>query len=515
MAIDQMKVVNLIISKIDEDVIPNQIAVQGEQSGRGLDVQVTNGGSIEPQPDINLTLFWKHLTVKNSNGEYLQGIDSFKAVDRTIGLFRTEYVANMMHPGDIEAYIQITTPHSVTRTKPFNIKVTKVSYDEESTIKSDSFTALQDALMNMTQYDGQLNKLELNKADKQEVSENIANIVSGSPKGSYPTLDALKNAYPNGTEGIFITTDSGHWYYWNTSSRNWIDGGIYQGEEIGERRITPSNFRSDFEKNMMEVQEGNSQTIKGFYSTFTKTFQSDNNYLTLKAVVNGGDVLYVTSSIKSNSYISQAVFFKDEACTIYLSHIGGTPHEGGVFEDYEVYVPKGAKGVAVSSMSSVSPKLKKAVYVDVRNIKNELESRTTFWNKLETETQNGFYSTISDILNPSNIYLSLKYFPKVGDILRFTAKCDTPTVATCIFWSSEGEKLQTILGGVIGIHENYEIKIPGEVAYVTITSRNDVVPKLEKKEITDAEEISKTSRGVSKLENIKSNKKMYVRRLPD
>lgn len=157
MAIDQMKVVNLIISKIDEDVIPNQIAVQGEQSGRGLDVQVTNGGSIEPQPDINLTLFWKHLTVKNSNGEYLQGIDSFKAVDRTIGLFRTEYVANMMHPGDIEAYIQITTPHSVTRTKPFNIKVTKVSYDEESTIKSDSFTALQDALMNMTQYDGQLN----------------------------------------------------------------------------------------------------------------------------------------------------------------------------------------------------------------------------------------------------------------------------------------------------------------------------------------------------------------------
>lgn len=512
MAIDQLKVVNLTISKIDEDIIPNQTAIQGEQSGRGLDVQVTNGGVIEPQPDINLTLFWSHTAVKNKNGEYLQGIDSFKAIDRMIGLFRTEYVPEMMHPGTIEAYIQITTPNSITRTKPFKINVTGVAYNEEATVANDSFTALQDALMNVTQYDGQLNKLEMNKADKQEVSVNLASIVSGTPKGSYQSLDKLKLAYPKGTEGIFVITDTGHWYYWDKILKVWNDGGLYQSEEIGDRRISPSNFKPDFENNLMEIEKITAAPIKGFYSTYSKDFHRDSAFLTLKSAINEGDILYITANIKKDSYISQAMFFKDEDCTIYLSHMGATPHQGGNFVDFEVYAPKGAKGIAVSSLANTSPIIKKPVYVNARTTKKELEERTTFWDDVDVERQIGFYSTINNIFNPYGPYTSLKYYPKAGDVLRFTSKCDTNTLATCVMWAADGSKIRTLLGGIIGTYNDYEITIPEEVEYITITSKNDVPPKLTKKRITSAKVIYEAYKGVTKLNQDKSNKKMYIRK---
>lgn len=52
---------------------------------------------------------------------------------------------------------------------------------------------------------------------------------SGSPKGVYPTLSALQNAFPTGTNGIYVVSENGHWYYWNGSA--WSDGGVYQNSE--------------------------------------------------------------------------------------------------------------------------------------------------------------------------------------------------------------------------------------------------------------------------------------------
>lgn len=53
----------------------------------------------------------------------------------------------------------------------------------------------------------------------------IQNVTSGSPKGVYPNLAALQSAKPNGDSGIYVTTDNGHWYYYNNG---WKDGGVYQ-----------------------------------------------------------------------------------------------------------------------------------------------------------------------------------------------------------------------------------------------------------------------------------------------
>lgn len=70
------------------------------------------------------------------------------------------------------------------------------------------------------------------KADEVDVMTLIKNLVDGSPKGTYANLSALKQAYPNGTQGVFITLDNKSWNYWNGSG--WVAGGVYQGSSLSE-----------------------------------------------------------------------------------------------------------------------------------------------------------------------------------------------------------------------------------------------------------------------------------------
>lgn len=59
-------------------------------------------------------------------------------------------------------------------------------------------------------------------------------LASGGPKGTYANLSALQTAKSNGDSGIYVTTDNGHWYYYNDG---WKDGGIYQNSAIGDKEI--------------------------------------------------------------------------------------------------------------------------------------------------------------------------------------------------------------------------------------------------------------------------------------
>lgn len=81
-----------------------------------------------------------------------------------------------------------------------------------------------------------LNELERKKADQSFVDAQLSSIVSGAPKGTYKTLQALKEAYPDGTEGVFLVLENGHWYYY---ADGWKDGGVYQSSGIADNSITP------------------------------------------------------------------------------------------------------------------------------------------------------------------------------------------------------------------------------------------------------------------------------------
>lgn len=64
------------------------------------------------------------------------------------------------------------------------------------------------------------------KANDSEIKMLINNIMDGTPKGTYSNLAALQSAKAGGDRGIYITTNNGHWNYWNGS--RWVDGGPYQ-----------------------------------------------------------------------------------------------------------------------------------------------------------------------------------------------------------------------------------------------------------------------------------------------
>ncbi len=66
------------------------------------------------------------------------------------------------------------------------------------------------------------------KAEQSFVDSQFATIVSGAPKGTYTDLTSLQSAYPSGAEGIFLVLSDGHWYYWNSTTDAWTDGGVYQ-----------------------------------------------------------------------------------------------------------------------------------------------------------------------------------------------------------------------------------------------------------------------------------------------
>lgn len=58
--------------------------------------------------------------------------------------------------------------------------------------------------------------------------------ISSVPE-TFTNLDALKNAYPNGRTGIFVTADTGHKYIW--ANNVWNDAGVYQSVGIADSSV--------------------------------------------------------------------------------------------------------------------------------------------------------------------------------------------------------------------------------------------------------------------------------------
>ena len=78
--------------------------------------------------------------------------------------------------------------------------------------------------------DGKINSINLQINDLQDkdisLSNQIKSLSSGSPKGSYETVSALKSANPE--TGVYVIQEDGHIYSWTKNSSDAIDLGLYQ-----------------------------------------------------------------------------------------------------------------------------------------------------------------------------------------------------------------------------------------------------------------------------------------------
>lgn len=142
------------------------------------------------------------------------------------------------------------------------------------------------------------------------------------PKGVYPTLSALQNAFPTGTNGIYVVSENGHWYYWNGSA--WSDGGVYQATEIADGSIAIQKLSSDVAiSNMIKYDEctfdvkcgakGYSieNTISSSGLAVSKVFScSPNETYTISGALNWNNFSSITFANSSKIVVSNVSFTK-------------------------------------------------------------------------------------------------------------------------------------------------------------------------------------------------------------
>ena len=85
----------------------------------------------------------------------------------------------------------------------------------------------------------------------------INGVIDGSPRGVYDNLEALQTAYPSGSNGVYITSDNGHWHWWDGSE--WRDGGVYQSSyehiKIDDNIFGVDDFITYLENNNIQISD--------------------------------------------------------------------------------------------------------------------------------------------------------------------------------------------------------------------------------------------------------------------
>lgn len=141
MAIDKFRQADIILDRANSYVLDNHFGMEGDYNGRELLVQITNKGVVEDTEGLKLNLGWYNRTAKNN------GLNEFIAVDTTQGLYKIRFDEAMMNKGNVNATIQIIDGESVIYSRPFTIKIGDNPINIEAVITSDSFTALNEALL--------------------------------------------------------------------------------------------------------------------------------------------------------------------------------------------------------------------------------------------------------------------------------------------------------------------------------------------------------------------------------
>ena len=206
----------------------------------------------------------------------------------------------------------------------------------------------------------------------KDMTTRIGGIAEGSPKGVYANLSALQAAKPNGDSGIYVTADSGHWYYYNNG---WKDGGVYQAKaELSSIKM----------QNVVDntIDYGSLQGWNGL----TFKLNQDGTITTTSAnTMNSGLIFRVPDNVKylnlnfleKNSEMVQLYEYKSSSEMIFLSTLNITT--GATFT-YDLQ--KGARyllvlrGASLSNTFSLTANNSKSVNLrdSIENIDTSIEN---------------------------------------------------------------------------------------------------------------------------------------------
>lgn len=191
--------------------------------------------------------------------------------------------------------------------KDTNDKITKANQDVATLntnieAQKEKFDAV--SIYNKAEVDSKVADLDSVKADKTFVDaqlaqkatkEELKNMGSASPKGTYATLSALQTAYPNGTTGIYVVTGDGKWYFWNGSA--WTAGGQYQSTGIADKSITPKKI--EFMQTGINKFDKTSIKSGQYVSYLDGSLLTNANYGWVEIPVSGGRI-YARNNINQH-----------------------------------------------------------------------------------------------------------------------------------------------------------------------------------------------------------------------
>lgn len=127
-----------------------------------------------------------------------------------------------------------------------------------------------------------------NEGDK--LVDEIVGYVDGSPRGVYASLSALQSAFPSGAQGVYLTSDNGHWYYWSGTA--WADGGLYLSN-ISNAVYCIDNVLKDINNSILTISKLNMP-----YEIVNKTYTlTSGKYINADGGVSNGDQYKYTSNI--------------------------------------------------------------------------------------------------------------------------------------------------------------------------------------------------------------------------
>ena len=203
MALDDFKTDKILIAHANEKITKTFMAKMGDDSGRKLELQITNEGEIVDLTGYRVYLMWSH-----ESGNH-KGIEQFTASDATNGLFELEYPATMLnHAGMLHAYVQILdAANTVVNTLTFRIYVQSDEGITSGTEAGDLYATFKQL---MAQFEEMIQSSGL------------------SIKGSYDTYEELTQAHPTGSLGdAYIVGDD--LYLWVNNA--WSNVGQFRGED--------------------------------------------------------------------------------------------------------------------------------------------------------------------------------------------------------------------------------------------------------------------------------------------
>lgn len=159
------------------------------------------------------------------------GVDSQRVIGDLVEVTATAEIAEASRVQAESERVQAETERKEAET------LRETNYEQlidTALIEADVVEKVDNKVTELTPQINNLTAQLAQKADQAFVDSQFSSIVSGAPKGTYTNLTALQTAYPNGADGVFLVLENGHWYYWNSTSSAWSDGGLYQATSSDE-----------------------------------------------------------------------------------------------------------------------------------------------------------------------------------------------------------------------------------------------------------------------------------------